>query len=180
LGIIARSPSHAQPTLEFQLRLCAFFVDPYQAEEPATSAARIAASRRSTCSPLRVHPWGFVEIEFHIAQLWADVRLCPRLNWVVRDRVMPATGRAMSVSATPRQGTQAPKREPRNHAYELSHREWTGTDLPDGKISDSPVNFQRPNDGTASAQKIGEQNFLGGGNSNYGAMFANKITVDCP
>jgi hypothetical protein len=54
-----------------------------------------------------------------------------------------------------------------------------GTDLPDGKISDSPVNFQRPNDGTAGAQKIGEQNFLGGGNSNYGAMFANKITVDC-
>jgi hypothetical protein len=52
--------------------------------------------------------------------------------------------------------------------------------LPDGKISDSPVNFQRPNDGTAGAQKIGEQNLLGGGNSNYGAMFANKITVDCP
>src|ERR1700680_605486 len=42
------------------------------------------------------------------------------------------------------------------------------------------MNFQRPNDGTANAQKIGEQNFLSGDNSNYGAMFANKITVDCP
>src|SRR3977135_3212805 len=40
--------------------------------------------------------------------------------------------------------------------------------------------FQRPNDGTANAQKLGEQNFLSGDNSNYGAMFANKITVDCP
>jgi ABC-type uncharacterized transport system substrate-binding protein len=42
------------------------------------------------------------------------------------------------------------------------------------------MSFQRPNDGTADAQKLGEQNFLSGGNSNYGAMFANKITVDCP
>jgi ABC-type uncharacterized transport system substrate-binding protein len=42
------------------------------------------------------------------------------------------------------------------------------------------MKFERPNDGTAGAQKIGEQNFLSGGNSNYGAMFANKITVDCP
>ena len=42
------------------------------------------------------------------------------------------------------------------------------------------MKFQRPNDGAANAQKIGEQNFLSGGNSNYGAMFANKITVDCP
>jgi ABC-type uncharacterized transport system substrate-binding protein len=41
------------------------------------------------------------------------------------------------------------------------------------------VKFQRPNDGTASAQKLGEQNFANPG-SNYGAMFANKITVDCP
>jgi ABC-type uncharacterized transport system substrate-binding protein len=40
--------------------------------------------------------------------------------------------------------------------------------------------FQRPNDGTANAQRLGEQNFLSGDNSNYGAMFANKITVDCP
>jgi ABC-type uncharacterized transport system substrate-binding protein len=42
------------------------------------------------------------------------------------------------------------------------------------------MTFQRPTDGTAKAQKLGEQNFLSGDNSNYGAMFANKITVDCP
>jgi ABC-type uncharacterized transport system substrate-binding protein len=41
------------------------------------------------------------------------------------------------------------------------------------------VGFQRPSDGTASAQKLGEQNFADA-NSNYGAMFANKITVVCP
>jgi ABC-type uncharacterized transport system substrate-binding protein len=42
------------------------------------------------------------------------------------------------------------------------------------------VNFQRPNDGKVSAQKLGEQNFLNGDNSNFGALFANKITVACP
>jgi ABC-type uncharacterized transport system substrate-binding protein len=42
------------------------------------------------------------------------------------------------------------------------------------------LKFERPSDGAAGAQKIGEQNFLSGDNSNYGAMFANKITVDCP
>jgi ABC-type uncharacterized transport system substrate-binding protein len=42
------------------------------------------------------------------------------------------------------------------------------------------MKFQRPSDGTATAQKLGEQNFMSGDNSNYGAMFANKITVDCP
>jgi ABC-type uncharacterized transport system substrate-binding protein len=41
------------------------------------------------------------------------------------------------------------------------------------------VKFQRPNDGAASAQKLGEQNFMAA-NTNYGAMFANKMTVDCP
>jgi ABC-type uncharacterized transport system substrate-binding protein len=40
--------------------------------------------------------------------------------------------------------------------------------------------IQRPNDGTAGAQKLNEQTFMNGENSNYGAMFANKITVDCP
>uniref|UniRef100_Q07H60 ABC transporter substrate-binding protein n=1 Tax=Rhodopseudomonas palustris (strain BisA53) TaxID=316055 RepID=Q07H60_RHOP5 len=40
--------------------------------------------------------------------------------------------------------------------------------------------FQRPNDGTADAAKLGEDNFLSGDNSNYGAMFANKIAVTCP
>jgi len=48
-----------------------------------------------------------------------------------------------------------------------------------GAPADCRMKFERPNDGTAGAQKIGEQNFLSG-NSNYGAMFANKITVDCP
>ena len=42
------------------------------------------------------------------------------------------------------------------------------------------MKFERPNDGSAGAQKIGEQNFLSGANSNYGAMFANRVTVDCP
>jgi ABC-type uncharacterized transport system substrate-binding protein len=42
------------------------------------------------------------------------------------------------------------------------------------------MKFQRPNDGTANAESLGEQGFADGGNSNYGAMFANKILVDCP
>jgi ABC-type uncharacterized transport system substrate-binding protein len=42
------------------------------------------------------------------------------------------------------------------------------------------MKFQRPNDGAAGAQKLNEQTFLSGENSNYGAMFANKITVECP
>src|SRR6478672_11096027 len=42
------------------------------------------------------------------------------------------------------------------------------------------MKFQRPNDGTAAAQRLNEQNFVDGDNSNYGAMFASKITVDCP
>ena len=41
------------------------------------------------------------------------------------------------------------------------------------------TSFQRPNDGTASAQTLGEQNFMSGENSNFGAMFANKIAVVC-
>jgi ABC-type uncharacterized transport system substrate-binding protein len=42
------------------------------------------------------------------------------------------------------------------------------------------MKFQRPNDGTANAQRLNEQNFMSGDNSNYGAMFANKIMVECP
>ena len=43
------------------------------------------------------------------------------------------------------------------------------------------MKFQRANDGAAGAQQLNEQTFTnGGGNSNYGAMFANRITVDCP
>jgi ABC-type uncharacterized transport system substrate-binding protein len=39
---------------------------------------------------------------------------------------------------------------------------------------------QRPSDGTTIAQKLNEDTFLNGANANFGAMFANKITVDCP
>src|SRR4051812_48226489 len=42
------------------------------------------------------------------------------------------------------------------------------------------MQMQRPSDGTVNAQKFSEQSFLSGDNSNYGAMFANKITVQCP
>jgi len=49
-----------------------------------------------------------------------------------------------------------------------------------GAPSACQVKFQRPNDGSANAKMLGEQNFTSGENSNYGAMFANKITVDCP
>jgi ABC-type uncharacterized transport system substrate-binding protein len=40
--------------------------------------------------------------------------------------------------------------------------------------------IQRPTDGAAAAQKLDEQTFVDGENSNYGARFANRITVDCP
>lgn len=49
-----------------------------------------------------------------------------------------------------------------------------------GAPASCTFDFQRPNDGAAGAQALGEQNFADGGNSNYGAMFANKITVTCP
>jgi ABC-type uncharacterized transport system substrate-binding protein len=42
------------------------------------------------------------------------------------------------------------------------------------------MQFQRPNDGTANARQLGEQGFDGTANANFGMMFANKITVDCP
>jgi len=42
------------------------------------------------------------------------------------------------------------------------------------------MKFQRSNESNAAAQRLNEQNFVDGDNSNYGAMFANKITVDCP
>lgn len=49
-----------------------------------------------------------------------------------------------------------------------------------GAPASCTVAIQRPNDGTADAQKLGETNFLNGNNRNYGAMFANRITVGCP
>ena len=42
------------------------------------------------------------------------------------------------------------------------------------------LRLQRPADGTASAQVLGEQNFADGGNLTFGVMFANKIMVTCP
>jgi len=39
--------------------------------------------------------------------------------------------------------------------------------------------IQRPTDGTAQASKLNENNFMNGDNSNYGAMFANKIALEC-
>jgi ABC-type uncharacterized transport system substrate-binding protein len=42
------------------------------------------------------------------------------------------------------------------------------------------ISFLRPNDGSAAAQKLGEQSFASGESENYGMMFANKITVLCP
>jgi hypothetical protein len=41
------------------------------------------------------------------------------------------------------------------------------------------VTIQRATDGTATAQKLGEQNFLDS-NLNFGVMFANKAMVVCP
>ena len=49
-----------------------------------------------------------------------------------------------------------------------------------GAPASCAMTFQRPNDGTAGAQKLGEQMFASSDGSNYGVMFANKITVDCP
>ena len=49
-----------------------------------------------------------------------------------------------------------------------------------GAPGECKMQLERPNDGSASAQKLNEQTFLNGDNSNYGAMFANKITVECP
>ncbi|ABE38097.1 DUF1007 family protein [Rhodopseudomonas pseudopalustris] len=42
------------------------------------------------------------------------------------------------------------------------------------------IKFDRPNDNSANAQRMSEDNFMNGDNSNYGAMFANKIAVKCP
>jgi ABC-type uncharacterized transport system substrate-binding protein len=49
-----------------------------------------------------------------------------------------------------------------------------------GAPSGCQLKFQRPTDSTADAKRLSEDNFASGDNSNYGAMFANKITVNCP
>jgi ABC-type uncharacterized transport system substrate-binding protein len=42
------------------------------------------------------------------------------------------------------------------------------------------VKVQLPDDGTKDAQNLGEQSFTNGSSLDFGAMFVNKITVDCP
>src|SRR5438132_9517149 len=69
---------------------------PIKRQEPTTSAARIAANRRSTCSLLKMHPRGSGKTECPIAQLWADVRLCPCPRWVCA-----VTRRRFPVGANP-------------------------------------------------------------------------------
>jgi ABC-type uncharacterized transport system substrate-binding protein len=48
-----------------------------------------------------------------------------------------------------------------------------------GAPASCQMKLDRPGDGTATAQKLNEQTFMNGENTNFGAMFANKITVDC-
>ena len=53
------------------------------------------------------------------------------------------------------------------------------------KLVGAPANctmaIERPSDGAPAAQKLGEENFMdGAAGGNFGAMFANKITVNCP
>ena len=48
-----------------------------------------------------------------------------------------------------------------------------------GAPANCKMNFVRPADGTTQ-QTLDEATFLSGDNSNYGAMFANKISVECP
>lgn len=49
-----------------------------------------------------------------------------------------------------------------------------------GAPASCQMKLDRPSDGTATAQKLNEQTFMDGPNANFGMMFANKITVDCP
>jgi ABC-type uncharacterized transport system substrate-binding protein len=49
-----------------------------------------------------------------------------------------------------------------------------------GAPSGCKLGIERPRDGSAQAQAMSEQTFLNGENANFGAMFANRITVDCP
>ncbi len=49
-----------------------------------------------------------------------------------------------------------------------------------GAPSSCTLKTERPSDGHATAKQLSEDAFENGDNSTYGAMFANKITVDCP
>lgn len=48
-----------------------------------------------------------------------------------------------------------------------------------GAPANCKMSFVRPTDAT-QMQPLDENSFLNGDNSNYGAMFANKISVECP
>jgi ABC-type uncharacterized transport system substrate-binding protein len=48
-----------------------------------------------------------------------------------------------------------------------------------GAPASCKLTVERPSDGSTQAQTMNEQTFLNGDNSNYGAMFANKINVSC-
>ena len=49
-----------------------------------------------------------------------------------------------------------------------------------GASAECKMAIQRPSDGSTAAKKLDESTFTDGENANYGAMFANKITVNCP
>lgn len=49
-----------------------------------------------------------------------------------------------------------------------------------GAPASCQMKLDRPSDGSATAQKLNEQTFMDGPNANFGMMFTNKITVDCP
>jgi ABC-type uncharacterized transport system substrate-binding protein len=49
-----------------------------------------------------------------------------------------------------------------------------------GAPASCKLGIERPSDGSAQAQAMNEQTFMNGENANFGAMFANRIMVDCP
>ncbi len=49
-----------------------------------------------------------------------------------------------------------------------------------GAPASCTMGIERPSDGASKAQTMNEDTFMNGENSNFGAMFANKVTVDCP
>ncbi|AEI04089.1 hypothetical protein OCA5_c30350 [Afipia carboxidovorans OM5] len=49
-----------------------------------------------------------------------------------------------------------------------------------GAPANCKMGLVRPTDSSAPQQKLSEADFMSGENANYGAMFANKVTVECP
>jgi hypothetical protein len=68
----------------FQLSQSPFLSAPIKRLDPTTSAARIAVNRRSRCSLLKMHRLGAGKLNAYIAELCADVRLCPCPLGVIR------------------------------------------------------------------------------------------------